>query len=322
MKRVMVTGAAGFVGANLVRRLAADGHVTTGLIRPGSDAWRLEGVRDRVRLLECDIRDANATSRAVHDAQPEWVLHLAAWGGYSWQADRARIAETLVGGTNNLLAACTAAGAESFVNTGSSSEYGLRDHAPEESEAPKPNSAYAAGKAKATEACRKAAQSAAMRVITLRPYSAYGPWEEPNRLIPTLITNGLKGQLPPLVDPDVARDFVWIEDLVEAYLLAAEREPHEPGAVYNVATGTQVTIRQAVEVARSVLGIAAEPKWGSMPNRMWDTNCWVGNPALIERTLGWAPTVEFPDGFRRTVEWFRANPSILESYVLRQAGSC
>ena len=319
MSRVLVSGAAGFVGANLIRRLADDGDEVTALIRPGSDRWRLEGLPAAINVVEADLRDAIALGSAVRGAHPERVFHLAAWGGYSWQTDLARIAETLVSGTVNLLHACLDAGAESFVNTGSSSEYGYQDHAPEESEVPVRNSHYATGKVAATVFCRHAARTAKTRIVTLRPYSAYGPWEDPNRLVPTLIVKGIKGELPPLVNPDVARDFVWVGDLVEAYLLAAEREPHEPGAVYNVATGVQTTIREAVEVARAEFAIKAEPQWGSMPDRKWDTTCWIGNPGLIERTLGWAPTVEFPDGFHRTAAWLRSNPALLESYALRQS---
>ncbi|MEK7476319.1 MAG: NAD-dependent epimerase/dehydratase family protein [Candidatus Coatesbacteria bacterium] len=319
MSRVLVSGAAGFVGANLVRRLAEDGHEVTALVRPGSDRWRLDGLSEAIRIVEADLRDTNSTGHAVRAAHPERVFHLAAWGGYSWQTDPARIAETLVSGTVNLLNACIETGADSFVNTGSSSEYGYQDHAPEESETPVPNSPYATAKVAATVHCRQAAGAARTRIVTLRPYSAYGPWEEPNRLVPTLIVKGIRGELPPLVNPDVARDFLWIGDLVEAYLLAAEREPHEPGAVYNVATGVQTTIRQAVEVARAEFAIKAEPQWGSMPDRSWDTTCWIGNPGLIERTLGWAPTVEFADGFHRTAAWLRSNPALLDSYSFRQS---
>jgi len=317
--RVLVSGAAGFIGANLARRLLAEGHEASLLVRPGSDTWRLADLGPGARIVEADLRDAAATGRAVREAHPDWVFHLAAWGGYSWQSDPARIADTIVTGTRNLLDASLAAGAEAFVNTGSSSEYGYRDHAPAEDEPEAPNSDYATGKVAATAYCRKAAKGAKARITTLRPYSAYGPWEDPIRLIPTLIVKGLQGKLPPLVNPDVARDFVWVDDLVEAYLLAAARDPVEPGAVCNIATGVQTTIRQAVEVARAALGIAAEPEWGSMPDRKWDTTCWVGNASLIERTLGWAPTVEFADGFRRTAEWLRSNPALLEEYARRQA---
>ena len=93
-------------------------------------------------------------------------------------------------------------GVETFVNTGSSSEYGLKDHPPAEDESVEPNSIYAAAKAAATMLCQQAAASDGMNVSTLRLYSTYGPWEDPNRLIPALAVEGLRGEFPPLVAPD------------------------------------------------------------------------------------------------------------------------
>ena len=178
-------------------------------------------------------------------------------------------------GTSNLLEACLRHSFEVFVNTGSSSEYGLKDHAPTEDESIDPNSTYAVSKAAATMLCRLAAVRTGANVCTLRLYSTYGPWEEPKRLVPALAVEGLRGRLPPLVDPTIARDFVWVGDVVDAYLAAGRVTHAEPGAVYNIGTGVQTTLADAVEATRTVLGLGVLPAWGSMPARSWDTNCWV-----------------------------------------------
>lgn len=133
----------------------------------------------------------------------------------------------------------------------------------------------------------------------MRLYSAYGPWEEPKRLIPTLVRAGLRGELPPLVNPDVARDFVYMEDVCEAFALAASAHLPERGAVYNVASGTQTTLRELVDLARRVFGITAQPDWGSMEERDWDTTTWVGDPSKIGSQLGWRPRVSLEEGLAR-----------------------
>jgi len=167
---------------------------------------------------------------------------------------------TNVIGTVNLLQSCLETGFEAFVNTGSSSEYGFKNAPPAENEWLEPNSHYALTKAFATMFCRYTASSTGAHVTTLRLYSVYGPFEEPTRLIPTIITKGLGNQLPPLVQPQMARDFVYVDDVVEAYLAAATFSGKEPGAVYNVGTGRQTTIAQVVELDRRVLKINAEPQ--------------------------------------------------------------
>jgi dolichol-phosphate mannosyltransferase len=170
-------------------------------------------------------------------------------------------------------------------------------------------------KASATLFCRYTAQSRALHLQTLRLYSVYGPYEEPTRLIPRLITHGLKGELPPLVNRSIARDYVYVDDVTEAYLLAAAREGQQHGAVYNVGTGVQTSLEEAVETARRVLSIKREPRWDSMPLRDWDTDLWVADNRKIKDALGWQPRYRFEQGFRLTIEWLqRASPALLSFY--------
>jgi UDP-glucose 4-epimerase len=314
MKRVMVTGATGFVGANLARRLLQDGHQLHLLVRPGFSDWRIQAIRTDVSLYEVELRDAERLEQVVKEIRPEWVFHLAAHGAYSWQTDLRQMAWTNFLGTINLVEACLKAGAEVFINTGSSSEYGYKSFAPSETENLEPNSHYAVTKASATLFCRYTAQHSDMRLYTLRLYSVYGPYEAPKRLMPTLILHGLRGKFPPLVRPEIVRDFVYVEDVNDAYLLAASKAEQEVGAVYNVGTGVQTSMRQVVAVARQILPFTAEPEWGAMPDRSWDTTSWGANNKKITAELGWRPRYTFSRGFSQQVEWFRGNPSILEFY--------
>jgi nucleoside-diphosphate-sugar epimerase len=135
--------------------------------------------------------------------------------------------------------------------------------------------------------------------------------------MPTLILRGFKNELPPLVAPHIARDYVYIDDVVQAFLLAATGEKQELGAVYNVGTGVQTSLREVVDVACHTLGIAAEPKWSSMENRIWDTGTWVSDHRCIEQQLGWRPEFTFEQGFRTMVDWFKQNPAMIDVYRKR-----
>ncbi len=313
MARVLLTGASGFVGNNLARRLLTDGHEINLVFREDYSSRRIKDIQNDVRIHIADLRDEETLSRVVTGVRPEWVFHLAAHGAYPTQTDALRILHTNTVGTANLVMACLKTGFEALVNAGSSSEYGLKNHPPSETERLKPNSFYAVAKASATLFCTYAAQSTGTRITTLRLYSVYGPYEEPTRLMPTLIREGLRNRLPPLVNPDTARDFVYVDDVVQAFLLAATMTSEESGPVYNIGTGVQTTIRTVVDTARRVLNISAEPKWASMSDRIWDTNTWVSDSRLAGEKLGWRPKYSLEEGFRKMVEWCKANPTFIDN---------
>jgi UDP-glucose 4-epimerase len=302
--RALVTGAGGFVGANLVHRLRQDGHEVHATCRPHGDRTRLHGLEDIV-VHEAELGLPGAAAKLIGDVAPEWVFHLAAHGAYSWQTDPRQICQANLLATIELVDAAEREGVEAFVHAGSSSEYGLKDHPPDEAERPEPNSAYAVAKAAATMYCCHSACAAGVPAVTLRLYSVYGALEDPRRLVFALVEQGLAGRLPPLVAPETARDFVYVEDVCEALVLAAERAGERAGEVYNVGSGRQTTVRELVEAVRERLAIAVEPAWGAYPQRAWDTNVWCANAARIAHELGWSAKTGIAEGLDKTIAWMR-----------------
>ena len=317
MKRALVTGASGFVGANLVRRLLRDGHETHLLVRPSHQTWRLREIAEAVRMHDVDLADKDSIFRVVAVVKPDWLFHLAAYGAYSDQTGIERMATTNLLGCASLLDAAVKAGIEAFVQTGSSSEYGYKDHPAREEELLEPNSHYAVTKAAATHYCQHTARKLDINAVTVRLYSVYGPYEEPSRLIPTLILHGLRGGWPPLVSPRVGRDFVFVDDAVDAILQIAAAPAIPRGAVYNICTGVQTTLGAVVEIAGRLLPIAAEPAWSTMPERAWDTDRWVGSPERMAREIGWRAQTDFETGLRKTIDWLTKHPEWLRFYSRR-----
>ena len=291
------------------------------LLRENHNDWRIRSIKKDVNIHIIDLNDAEALSSTVSSIHPEWIFHLAAYGAYSSQSNLHQMIETNLSATCNLIDTCVKVGFEAFINTGSSSEYGYKDHAPDECEWIEPNSSYAVTKAAATHYCRFIAQSKKVNLSTVRLYSVFGPFEEPTRLIPTLILEGMQGRLPALVNPTIARDYIFVDDISEAYLSLASNPVRISAKVYNLGSGKQVSLREVVEVAINELQITSKPLWGSMPDRQWDTSVWIADHSKITNDLGWKPTYSFIEGFRQTINWFQSNPDILMFYKNHQEAS-
>jgi nucleoside-diphosphate-sugar epimerase len=311
--RALVTGAGGFIGANLVRHLLAGGHEPVAVARPGGDRWRLAELDGELPVVELDLLDASAIDRIVRAQRPEVILHLATHGAYSWQSCFETMLAVNVRATDALLQAARAIGAR-LVSAGSSSEYGFQTNPPGEIDRVEPNSHYAVSKAAATHLCRLAAHAHGQCAVTLRLYSVYGPWEEPGRLMPALLHRALGGGWPPLAAPSTARDFVWIDDVSAAFVSAATCELADPGAVFNIATGSQTTLGQLVALARELFAVAAEPTWETMPPRSWDTSVWVGDPTAAATELGWRATTPLADGLEAFADWLGSSSSHFDRY--------
>jgi len=314
--KILVTGARGFVGANVVRYFLSEGHELSVLNRSADAGWRLADIASEIRTLVAPLEDASGVEAAVAEARPDWIFHFAAYGAYSNQRDEAKIFAANLLGTMHLADAAARNGVAILIHAGSSSEYGFCDHAPSETERVYPNSAYAFAKAAATLYGTFLAGQRRLRMITARLYSVYGPFEEPGRLIPQIILKGLRGTLPPLVDPSVARDFIYVDDVSRAF--AAIATTPDATDIYNVGSGTQTTIGELVDIAKATYTIREAPAWGSMGNRSWDTGTWVANVERIRADTGWTPQISVADGIVRMTTWLQADHSMLDRYMAQQ----
>jgi nucleoside-diphosphate-sugar epimerase len=317
-ERLLVTGATGFVGANLCRRLVELGCDVHALLRPGSDRWRIADLVGRLRITEVDLLDAEAVTEAVRAADPTVVYHLAAHGAYPHQADMTRITLTNVNGLVHLLTACGDSRCRLFVNTGSSSEYGRKLFAMRESDALEPTSYYAVAKAAQTLLCQAATRRSAFPIITLRLFSVYGPYEEPGRLVPNLMRAALRGETIDMVDPSTSRDFIHVDDVTELYLMA-DRLSGLSGEILNVGTGVQTSLETLVATVGEVHGEPVRARWGSMDARPWDTSTWVADISKARRLLGWQAPTGLREGVARCLTWFADHE---EHYGQREAARC
>jgi dolichol-phosphate mannosyltransferase len=316
---IWVVGASGFIGAKLFFSLSRLRPDVFAVSRQVESSWRLlhGPYANRITL---DITQAREVQAAVKKHQPRTVFNLSAYGAYERQNIPARIHEVNYTGTFNLVAALHEAGCDAFVQAGTSSEYGLNCAAPAESDALEPNSDYAVSKAAASYLLGFYGRTKRFPCTHLRLYSAYGPWEERDRLIPTLVRLGLQGQYPPLVNPAISRDFVYVDDCTRAFVRAALGPCRlNPGRAFNIATGTKTTLAEIARQAQTTFGIAAAPVFGAMPERKWDLPDWYGNPARAAAELGWTSRVALADGLALAAAWEKlAAPLVRFGVVARK----
>ncbi len=300
---IFIFGASGFIGANMVEIISAvrdDYYAST---HDSNVAWRLRLLNIPFdNIVHCDITSKFSVSNVFEKYNPKTVFNLAAYGAYSEQDDANLIHETNYLGTLNILQACHNVSA--YVHAGTSSEYGINCEAPTESEVLQPNSHYAISKASSNYLIEYFAQFHHLPAVNLRLYSIYGKWEDPGRLIPRLIENIRKGHLPPFVSPLISRDFVYIDDCIEAFIDAALCiTPEFSGQSFNIASEKKTTIGELVELCREIFDIRQEPVWNSMVNRSWDLQDWYGNSTKAKELLKWSGQTNLAEGLRKTLEW-------------------
>ena len=303
--RALVTGSSGFIAGHLVRRLVADGHEVTGIDiaapRRGVEGWR------DVRL---DLRDDAGVTRAVAEARPEVVFHLAAQASVSVSMREPRLdIETNVIASLMLARAAAAAGARRFVFTSSGGAmFGAPARVPADDGTPvEPRSFYGASKAAAELYLRIVEGETGMAVASVRPANVYGPHQDPHGeagVVAIFAQRMLRGEPVTIFGSgEDTRDYVYVDDVVEAQLRAAEAPR---GELCVVGTGVETSTRRIFELLAGECGyqrppVMAPPRAGDIPRIALDA-------ARALAAWGWTPRVALEDGLARTVQSFREAP--------------
>ncbi len=303
---ILVLGASGFVGANLFRMILKYRKDAIG-VASRLPAWRLDGI-SQDQIVETNLLNAGSVESLIQRLQPMTVFNCIAYGGYSFETDPQKIYETNFTISQRLLAALAANCPEStLINAGTQSEYGLNASGPKETSQLTPNSHYAVSKASCAMLISYYGKTIGQRCCNLRLYSVYGPLEDASRLIPNLVVAAAKGALPPFGAPEISRDFIYIDDVAEAFFCAATRlEESDFGESFNIGTGVQTTRRELANTARQTFEIANEPVFNAFPNRAWDLANWYSDPSRAQERLGWKAKVTLVEGLKKTRDWYQA----------------
>ena len=301
-KRVLLTGGTGFVGANLAHRLIAAGHKVAVLAREGSHRTRLVGIENELQFLSGDVTDAKAIRRVVEQVDPEVVFHLASTAFNPPTISAQTHMQVIAMGTLNLLESLVGCAGVRIISAGSVAEYGGGSRLQEDSLL-LPGTILGAAKAAGAVLMQTYARLYQMETVVLRFFVPYGPWEHPRRLIPHTILSALAGQDVPLSHGHQQRDFVYVDDLVDALILAASR-PLCPGSVFNIGSGVGIPIREIVELVLKLMGNPVKALVGALPMRTDEITEMSADITAARAKLGWCPRTPLEDGLRKSINWF------------------
>lgn len=310
MSLYLITGIGGFIGSSIARALLSRGEMVRGVDNFSTGRKEnLAEIASRIQLHEADITDLDAMHRACKGV--DFVLHQAAIPSVPKSVlDPLGSNRANVDGTVNVLAAARDAKVKRVVYAASSSAYGDTPTLPKhEGMKPDPISPYAVAKLASEHYMVSFFRCYGLETVCLRYFNIFGPRQDPSSpysgVLAKFITQMLKGEQPTIFgDGEQSRDFTYIDNAVEANLLACKADRLKAaGEVFNVATGRRVTLNETFRALQPLTSYSGQPKYG--PARGGDVKHSLADVSKAEAGLGYRPTVDFEEGLRRTVEWYR-----------------
>ena len=310
---VLVTGAAGFIGSRLVEKLTLQGAHVRAFVRYTSRAEigllkRLPSeIIEKIEIIRGDLRDNSAVDQAAKSVDS--VFHLGALISipYSY-VHPVETMQTNVIGTMNILEACRKNGSK-LVHTSTSEVYGTALRVPIDEDHPlQGQSPYSASKIGADKLVESYYRSFDVQTVTIRPFNTYGPGQSNRAVIPTIITQALSGDVVRLGNLDAIRDFTYLDDTVQGFLLAGQTEFWN-GETYNLGTGEEISIGAVAELIFKILG--KQPKIQVEAERLRPEKSEVlrliSDNQKAKIALKWQPEVGMEEGVKRTIDWISAH---------------
>lgn len=311
-KRVLVTGAGGFIGSHLTERLVELGAKVRGLVHynaQGLRGWLDESnFRSEIEIVAGDICDRDSVEHAVKDVQI--IFHLAALIGipYSYAAPGSYV-RTNVEGTLNVLRCGLAASVERVVQTSTSEVYGTARHEPIDEDHPlQGQSPYSASKIGADKLAESFHLSFDLPVVTVRPFNTFGPRQSARAVIPTIITQCLTQQVVRLGNLEPTRDLNYVGNTVDGFVCAASPEV-AIGRTINLGSGRKISIGELAKLIASMTGRSITIELDDKRTRpaKSEVGCLLADNTLARTLLGWEPRVSLEEGLKQTINWIEKN---------------
>lgn len=289
--RILVTGAAGFIGLEVVRHLSVGDHDVVAVARSSEQLQRIVSESSNVSKVAVDLEDTDAVRALLRETCPDALIHLA-WYAHprDYLTSHCNLASTTM--TTALIEATLKAGCRKLVLVGSCAEYAPQDRPLVESDPVEARTLYAACKHSAWNLSRVMAEEASAELAWARIFHIHGPGEDDRRIVPWVAGQIAAGIPVSLTDGTQMRDHLHVSDVAAG--LVAMLTPGVAG-IYNVCSGQPVMLRTVLETIGDIVGGRDLLKFGALPHRATDAMYLAGNPGRL-RALGWAPRFDFRGG--------------------------
>lgn len=304
--RILVLGGAGFLGARITRKLCQAGITPHQLFRSTKRMNRIEDMAQSCQIHLGDLTDLNSLKNIIDEVQPDVIFHAVGHGSHKGQNRRETLFAGNVIATHNLLMATESYPECRIIYSGTSLEQGMQNRPLLEEGVSDPVSLYGATKTAALVLVRQAARYEQRKITILNPFAIYGPGEPSARLIPTAIRAALEGKPLSLTEAGFVRDFVFVDDVADAYLMAASNDK-VIGESIHIAGGKAVSNEAVVAVIEAELGCSIDKRTGSYPARKTDTSFWCADISKAKKLLDWQPDHSLQQGIKETVDWYKKN---------------
>lgn len=306
----LVTGATGFIGVNLVRELVKQGHNVNIIVRNKKLNWRLLDISQKINIHECDIQDPRLRE-IVGKIKPDYIFHLAAYGALPSEDDINTMVDVNIKGIANLINAVKQNPFKLFINTSSCVEYGIKDSVMRETDILEPINNYGVVKSAVTLYCQKEAIRNNLPIIIFRLFTPFGYFENKDRLIPSVVLSAIKNEPIRVSTPESVRDFVFIEDVVDAYIHAAKMSLPK-GDVFNIGTGIEHRVEEIIKICIKLSNSKSEVVWGAVEkqSRFIEPKTWKADTSKTKTLLKWESKNSIESGLQKTIDWFRENENL------------
>jgi UDP-glucose 4-epimerase len=304
-RRALISGATGTIGAGLVDRLVREAWTVHVLTRAGSVTDRLAPNAKDIEVTAADWRDTDAIADVVKRADPSVVFHLAGPPFNPPTLPPSVFLDAAVNYTGALLQALDDAGnGARIVFANSAAIYGGGKHVPGTERVFEPATWLGAAKAMAATLLATAGRKTGRRIVDLRLFTPYGPGERAERLIPSLIAAAIAGREIALSAGTQERDFIYIDDVIDAFLVAANVDAPQPLA-FDIGSGTGTRVCDVVTTLLDMLGASELARFGALPMRPDEIMHMAADLTPARALPGWAPHTSLESGLRSTIDWYK-----------------
>lgn len=309
-RKVLVTGAYGFIGSHLVQRLLTLGARISIIVKNNRNEWRLMSMINEVDKYILDITDTCAVDSCIKAVKPDYVFHLAAYGVDSAQRSYIPAAQINILGTINIISALRDIGCIKVINLGSCAEYGNQQEPMHEAMCPMPVSIYGSTKTCAVITAHQIAAENSIPIVTLRPFGVFGEGEDRHKIFSHTIMSILENRDVELTSCEQYRDYLYVENLIDGMIAGAQNKALK-NEIMNIASGKVYPLKHYIDLIFEYMSTDKTPLYGYVKyrsNEMWTP---IADIRKIQKLLNWAPRIRLEDGILKTITWYQQNKKLL-----------